>query len=290
MHRSGTSLLGSLMPHLGVTMPGDLIAADQHNPEGYFERRDVVDLQENLLIALDRFWAGSRGPEPLPRNWRSHPETQRTVHTLRKLLRREAGRQRLPWAIKDPRSSLLLPLWRDLCRELAIPLQLVLAVRDPEAVVASVMARDQPLAGMTWWRAQQLWWRFNVAVLTDRPVPGEKPTIVIHYERWFDEPLAQASDLAMALGLPQPSSDQLAAVQALIRPEHRHQHRLPSGAPTIDVRIRRLHHWLHSQTRLARQRPRSYLPITLSAGLTQGLVCASALVGRVRRVCAAIVS
>lgn len=252
MHRSGTSLLGSLLPHLGVAMPGVLIAGDQHNPEGYFERRDVVDLQENLLIALDRFWAGPRGAEPLPRHWRTHPETLRTVQELRELLRREAGRQSGPWAIKDPRSSVLLPLWRDLCRELGIPLQLVLAVRDPRAVVASVMARDERLAGMTWWRAQQLWWRFNTAVVRSCPVPGEPAPVVLHYEAWFGDSAAQATALAGALGLPQPGSAQLAAVQAAIRPEHRHQQPLPPGAPPLDPRLQQLHGWLLGQARLFR--------------------------------------
>jgi hypothetical protein len=254
MHRSGTSLLGSLLPHLGVALPGPLIAGDQHNPEGYFERRDVVDLQEQLLIALDRFWAGPRGSEPLPRHWRSHPETRRVEQGLRELLQREAGRQAGPWAIKDPRSSVLLPLWRDLCRELGIPLRLVLAVRSPEAVVASVMARDERLAGMTWWRAQQLWWRFNAAVLRSQPAPGEPAPLVLHYETWFQEPQAQARSLAEALGLPQPGSAQLAAVQAAIRPDHRHQQPLPPGAPPLDPRIIRLHRWLQGQTRLSRVR------------------------------------
>jgi hypothetical protein len=252
MHRSGTSLLGSLLPHLGVALPGELIRGDQHNPEGYFERRDVVDLQENLLIALDRFWAGPQGPEPLPRHWRSHPATQGCRLGLRELLQRESGRQAGPWAIKDPRSSVLLPLWRELCRELAIPLQLVLAVRSPEAVVASVMARDERLAGMTWWRAQQLWWHFNAAVLGEPLAPGEAPPVVLHYESWFSDPEAQARTLATALGLPDPEPAQLAAVRAAIRPEHRHQQPLPAGAPPLDRRLQRLHGWLQHQSRLTR--------------------------------------
>ena len=41
MHRSGTSLLGSLLPCLGIPMPGELIEGDIHNPEGYYERSDI---------------------------------------------------------------------------------------------------------------------------------------------------------------------------------------------------------------------------------------------------------
>jgi hypothetical protein len=50
MHRSGTSLLGSLLQGLGVELPGELIAADHHNPEGYFEWHELVELQERLWL------------------------------------------------------------------------------------------------------------------------------------------------------------------------------------------------------------------------------------------------
>jgi len=229
-------------------MPGDLIAGDVHNPGGYYERLDVVELQEQLLHDLGRFWAGSRGFEPLPRYWRSHPATLRCEQGLRQMLAQEKTRQSGPWAIKDPRSSVLLPLWRDLCRELGIPLQLVLAVRNPEAVVGSVMARDERLAGMTWWRAQQLWWRFNTAVLGATASIGEVSPVVVHYEAWFSDPKAQACALAAAIGLPEPGPKELAAVQLVIRPEHRHQQLLPPEAPPIDRRIQRLYHQLQTQT------------------------------------------
>jgi len=233
-------------------MPGDLIDGDRHNPEGYFERRDVVDLQENLLIALDRFWAGPRGSEFLPPQWQSHPATQACRKGLKDILGRESQAQSRPWAIKDPRTSLLLPLWRDLSHELSIPLKLVLAVRNPEAVVTSVMARDERLVGMTWWRAQQLWWHFNRAVLTEPWGQGEAPPVVLHYETWFTDPEAQALQLTAALGLPRPQLEQLAALKATIRPEHRHQQPLPFGSPPIDQRLRRLHGWLQNHSRVPR--------------------------------------
>ena len=54
MHRSGTSLLGGVLQHLGVALPGETIAGDQHNPEGYFEWDAVVAIQERLLIDLQQ--------------------------------------------------------------------------------------------------------------------------------------------------------------------------------------------------------------------------------------------
>ena len=66
MHRSGTSLLGSLLPACGIAMPGSLLDGDAHNPEGYFERADVTALQEELLIDLERWWPSPEGMQPLP--------------------------------------------------------------------------------------------------------------------------------------------------------------------------------------------------------------------------------
>ena len=73
MHRSGTSLLGGVLQHLGLALPGDVIAADKHNPAGYFEWDQIVEIQENLLIDLERWWPSEQGCLPLPSAWLLHP-------------------------------------------------------------------------------------------------------------------------------------------------------------------------------------------------------------------------
>ena len=129
MHRSGTSLLGGVLQRLGVALPGEPIAGDQYNPEGYFEWDAVVAIQERLLIDLQRWWPAPEGTLALPEQWLQHPATARARLRLRTLLEPEASRQPSLWAIKDPRCSRLLPLWLELARELEIPLQLLLAMR-----------------------------------------------------------------------------------------------------------------------------------------------------------------
>ncbi len=249
MHRSGTSLLGSLLPHLGVAMPGDLLPGDIHNPEGYFERSDVTKLQEDLLIELDRFWASSNGSKALPANWRSHPATKQCENDLRKILIRERSTQKSPWAIKDPRSSLFLPLWKDLCFELDIPLRLLLAVRNPDEVIASVMARDELLAGMTWWRAQQLWWRFNSAVLLFSRSFQELRPIIVHYDDWFKDCDLQAIRLASALNLQKPNNSQLRSIRDSIKPQYRHMHAFDNSRPKLDSRLVSLYKWFKDPLR-----------------------------------------
>jgi len=224
MHRSGTSLLGNLLHAAGVAMPGPLITGDQHNPEGYFERADITDLQEQLLIALDRWWPGATGMLPLPNDWWQRPETQAAAENLQRLLEVESKRQPLPWAIKDPRSSLLLPLWKHTCQNVGIPLRLVLAVRNPDEVVSSLCARDADAAGMTSARAEMLWWHHNKTVLANAT---DMPLHVVSYSRWFSpgsEPTHQLRQLLQFCGLDQAAGDPAVLEQclALVKPGLRH--------------------------------------------------------------------
>ena len=234
MHRSGTSLLGSLLPGCGIAMPGPLISGDLHNPEGYFERSDVTGLQEQLLIDLERWWPSPRGMQPLPAGWLESALGQRALADLIALLEPEAARQPGPWAIKDPRSSLLLPLWKAACHQLEIPLQLLLAVRDPAEVMVSLVRRDQAVTGMDGWRAQRLWWHHNAQVLRDG---ADLPMQVVSYSHWFEPALAlkQLKQLAPA----NTSAQHHHALQA-IKPQHRRSSQQPLPAP-IAQPVQRLH-------------------------------------------------
>ncbi len=244
MHRSGTSLLGSLLPALGVPLPGPLIAGDQHNPEGYYERHDVTALQEQLLINLQRWWPGSQGVLPLPDGWLESDSALRVRANLRALLIDESRRQVGPWAIKDPRTSLLLPLWLGLTGELGLPVRLVLSVREPCEVVHSLLRRDQQAAGMTVQRAQALWWRHYRQVLLDGI---SCPLLVVHYSHWFD-PASSRQQLARLRAFIRPDRNgggeaELSAALTLIKPEHRHSLSAAPEPAELPERVR----WLNSE-------------------------------------------
>ena len=215
MPRSGTSLLGSLLPTCGIATPGPLIAGDTHNPEGYFEHADITALQEQLLIDLDRWWPAPEGCQPLPSGWMERDVSQRALEQLKVQLDRDCESQTGPWAIKDPRSSLLLPLWKSACEALNIPLKLLLAVRDPAEVSVSLTRRDQALTGMSHWRAQRLWWHHNVSLLRDG---HDLPLEVVSYSDWFDPKRACTQLERLA---PNCSDETKRRVLQTIRPEHR---------------------------------------------------------------------
>jgi GT2 family glycosyltransferase len=222
MHRSGTSLLTKLLQCGGVSLPGKLIAGDQYNPEGYFERADITDLQEQLLINLERWWPSNNGIHPLPVDWLCRASTHTALSRLNALLAQERDQQSAPWAIKDPRTSLLLPLWRRLTGELKIPVRLILAVRHPAEVVQSLYQRDAEAAGMTAQRAELIWWRHNQSVLQHA---HGLPLEVVDYSKWFrqDQAALQLQRLWRFCGLPtqELGSDAMKNGLSQIKPEHR---------------------------------------------------------------------
>ena len=257
MHRSGTSLLGGILQRLGVELPGETISGDQHNPEGYFEWDAVVALQERLLIDLQRWWPAAEGTLAMPEGWLHNPATRQTHAQLRALLSEAVDQQKGLWAIKDPRSSRLLPLWLELCRELAIPLRLLLAVRDPAEVVTSLVRRDGPLVGMDANRAQQLWWLHNLEVITVAQ-QAALSCAVVDFDRWFQAPEQQLEALEKLLPELRPSPGQRQQALALIDPQHRRSLR-PQQVPKLSVRVRRLHRRLLRQP-LPRRWPAFYPP------------------------------
>jgi len=236
MHRSGTSLLTGLLGGLGVALPGQLIPGDVANPEGYHEWDRVVHLQERLLVELDRWWPAEEGLQPLPEGWLDHPVTRRTRGELLELLTTQLQGPG-PWAVKDPRTSLLLPLWRSMAAELGLNLQLVLALRHPAEVAASLIHRDGPMVGMDLHRALGLWLRHNNAVLEDG---RGLPLAVVDYGDWFRDGPGQLQRLVQQLGLDAAGPELQQQVLEQVKPEHR-RHRQGSAGLELDPSIQRLY-------------------------------------------------
>ena len=125
-----------------------------------------------------------RGTLSLPIGWLEHPSTLNAYEQLKALIQPLLVNQNSLWCIKDPRTSRLLPLWIKLAKEFSIPLQVLLAVRDPSEVVTSLVTRDGPSTGMDSVRAQQIWWIHNLEVV-DHASSAEIPLSVIDFGRWF---------------------------------------------------------------------------------------------------------
>ena len=153
MHRSGTSLVASLLTALSVDMGSRLLPRDPHNPLGYFEDVEFLELQRKIL---SRSCAPDDGGHP---DW-GWTETESLnparfgeyLAEARALIGIRAERPR-PWGWKDPRTTLLLNFWDDLLEDA----RYVLVYRYPwdvsesmQRLAAEVFLRNPEYAYRIW--------------------------------------------------------------------------------------------------------------------------------------------
>ena len=131
MHRSGTSVITEIVKELGsyAGRPDELGAADLFNPTGYWEHREAVQLDNEMLAGVT--------------------DEQRPAFVERARRIGQSLRGRGSYVLKDPRMCLLFPIWREALGEPVC----VLAWREPLAVAKSLLKRDrQPLVtGLAAW-------------------------------------------------------------------------------------------------------------------------------------------
>ncbi|WP_136444136.1 sulfotransferase [Pacificoceanicola onchidii] len=136
MHRSGTSVLMRLLKQAGAVVPGDMLPENEDNPTGYWEARDVVQLNNRLLVAAGRHWCDDRALPAGALDALGRDHGAEITETLRGLS--AAGTL---VALKDPRLSLLLPLWLAAAAEIGAEARSLIAIRPPAEVARSLFQR-----------------------------------------------------------------------------------------------------------------------------------------------------
>ncbi|MBR0673827.1 sulfotransferase family protein [Neoroseomonas soli] len=151
MHRSGTSALTRVIGSMGATLPSDPNPPAADNPEGYWEAAGLVAAHDAALQAAGSAWFDTRPFDPSS----IAPETLVTlVARIVEALDRSFGAAS-HWVIKDPRICRFLPLLRGVLSRLGLHSAVVLALRPPAEVAASLAVRDQitpAYAGLLWAR------------------------------------------------------------------------------------------------------------------------------------------
>lgn len=138
MHRGGTSATAGALHLLGLALGRNLMPPSPANTKGYWENNDVVAIHEALLTALNHGWDDVR---PLPPGWAASEAASVARDSLRHWLSEELSGADL-WAVKDPRLCRLIPLWLDVLQDLNTRPAVLVVVRDPVEVAASIRARD----------------------------------------------------------------------------------------------------------------------------------------------------
>ncbi len=164
MHRSGTSALMGVLHTLGVELGENCLNPAEDNPKGFFENKEIVDINEKILRSLNSSWDS---PFLLPGEWWRQEHLEEYKDEIAGIVERQL-KNRSVFGIKDPRISRLLPLWKIIFEELGITPYFIIMLRNPMEVAESLKKRD----GFTFEKAFLLWMEYMLeAELYSRPFP-----------------------------------------------------------------------------------------------------------------------
>jgi hypothetical protein len=180
MHRSGTSVATRVLSLLGPALcrPGDLVRGHLGNQRGHWESAPLVVENDRLLREVrSRWWCPPADLEVLL------ADTAR-VEAAGAVLR--ASHPVEPWVWKDPRTSLLVPLWR---RALAEPPVILFVYRHPAEVATSLRIRSRFTTAFS----LALWERY--VALAAEGMRG-LPTFVTGYDELLADPVGWSGRVA----------------------------------------------------------------------------------------------
>lgn len=176
MHRSGTSASAGVLKLLGASLGSRLMPAGYDNPKGFWENLDAVQIDDTLLSALERRWDDVRA---MPDDWQSSAAAASARESIEILVEDEFADIPL-WAVKDPRLSRCAPVWLEGLGNIGVRPVVMLVIRHPEEVAASLQDRSGDLPAIS----RLLWLRHIVdAEVATRGYPR----CVITYDALLDD-------------------------------------------------------------------------------------------------------
>ncbi len=146
-HRSGTSAIARLLNIAGTRLPKRLIPPGQYNKRDHWDPAEPVEFHNRLLSDL-----GSRRDDWRPLRLDSLTDIQppNVKAAIREILSTDYGEAPLI-VVKDPRICRLAPLVLEALDEAAFEVKIVMAIRNPLEVVASLMRRETEWSDKSRW-------------------------------------------------------------------------------------------------------------------------------------------
>lgn len=160
MHRSGTSVVSQLCQCMGAYLgeESELMVATEANPDGYFENEKISYINDRILNFSEREWY-SLGM--LETDYNS-PQVKKAERELRDSVQQLLSRAETNTiAVKDPRISILLPIWEKILDELDGEVHYIWVFRNPLEVVESLRKRN----GYSKEHSLLLWAYYNLNIL-----------------------------------------------------------------------------------------------------------------------------
>jgi hypothetical protein len=154
MGRSGTSAITRVLSLCGVGLPEPLLGASDSNLPGHWEPIDAININNAFLSRRGASWY-----DPTLRLQGeiafSADERETYIEQIRAFIERcYVGP---PLVIKEPRIAALADFWFEASRRASIAAKVVIPIRHPDQVAASLAARDRVSAELS----NVLWLKYN---------------------------------------------------------------------------------------------------------------------------------
>lgn len=213
MHRSGTSALTRVLGLSGAALPRHKMAPAEDNMLGFWEPQPIVDAHDSFLRQAGTGWEAIAD---YPAAIFASDEAAACRESLAALVAHEYGDAPL-FIVKDPRISRLMPLWRPVLGELGIAPRIVIMVRNPLEIAASLKARS----GWSEHRALLVWLRYMLAAERDT---RDLVRCFVGYGQLVRDWRATVGRLSDQLGIafPERSRAMEQRIDGFIRPDLRH--------------------------------------------------------------------
>ena len=189
-YRSGTSALSGTLEKAGVKFYNDA-DANEHNPLGFYEIPELIQLDVDLFNRLGVDWTDVRS---LPAGWAERPDMASFTARLDEILRRRFPPRERLWGLKHPHLCRTLPLYERAARQAGHSPHVVHIFRDPWAAASSQARKN----GLTRAHALLLW--LSYATDAERQA-RHLPRSWLTYQELLADPQAQLRRIGAELGL-----------------------------------------------------------------------------------------
>jgi len=213
MHRSGTSAVTQLLALAGASLPANVMPGDEHNAKGYFEPWKIAIFDDERLRA-----AGSAWDDPFAYPFRPLPPEEERAWRDRALAMFDEEFGKATWPLmKDPRATVLLPLWREVLAARDVGIRCVIPVRHPLAVAGSLGRRD----GFAAEKSVLVW---SAYMLAAEAYTRDLPRAFVGYDALLSDWRAEAARIEAAHGAPLPKLTEAAGkkIDRFLAPDLRH--------------------------------------------------------------------
>jgi hypothetical protein len=193
MHRSGTSATTRGLKVLGVALGEDLVPAAIDNPKGFWEDREFVGINEELLQLLG---AGSDRLGLLDWSLPENPAIFQLRSRAEEIVRARCDKCAI-WGFKDPRTARLLQFWQPIFAKVGCDVHYVIVNRNPLSIVESLHERNNIDSS----KAFYLWLEHLINAISK--TTGAK-RVVVAYDKLLHDAGEQLLRIARAIDLPAP--------------------------------------------------------------------------------------